>query len=304
MKYAIVDLGSNTIRLSLYNTLENGRFETLVSKKYMAGLAGYVSRGVMSDDGINQACAALLDFKALLAQLGVNDMHVFATASLRNIKNTDKALETIKRRTGLSVDIIDGPQEGILGYYGALFTTDLKNGIMFDIGGGSTEFVRVKNGKIKNSQSIGMGSLNLFHGNVSGLWPDKKEQKKIIKEVDRRLSEASLPKKKPEKVCCVGGTCRAILNIVNYYFNKRDDNLVITADEFAAIEKLLLKQDKEARNFILKLCPDRVHTIIPGLLIVKEIMKKLGCKKLWVSRYGVREGYLCLNFLQGNGKKA
>ena len=63
MKCAIVDLGSNTIRLSLYNTLENGGFETLFSKKYMAGLAGYVSHGIMSNDGINQACAVLLDFK-------------------------------------------------------------------------------------------------------------------------------------------------------------------------------------------------------------------------------------------------
>ena len=59
MKCAIVDLGSNTIRLSLYNTLENGGFETLFSKKYMAGLAGYVSHGIMSNDGINQACAVL-----------------------------------------------------------------------------------------------------------------------------------------------------------------------------------------------------------------------------------------------------
>lgn len=115
----------------------------------MAGLAGYVSHGIMSNDGINQACAVLLDFKILLQQLGVKDMHVFATASLRNIKNTEKALETIKRRTGLSVDVIEGSEEGILGYYGALYTTDLKNGMMFDIGGGSTEFVRVKTERLK-----------------------------------------------------------------------------------------------------------------------------------------------------------
>ena len=114
MKCAIVDLGSNTIRLSLYNTLENGSFETLFSKKYMAGLAGYVSHGIMSNDGINQACAVLLDFKVLLQQLGVNEMHVFATASLRNIKNTEKALETIKRRTGLCVDVIAGSERRYL----------------------------------------------------------------------------------------------------------------------------------------------------------------------------------------------
>lgn len=297
MKCAIVDLGSNTIRLSLYNTLENGGFETLFSKKYMAGLAGYVSHGIMSNDGINQACAVLLDFKILLQQLGINEMHVFATASLRNIKNTEKALEAIKRRTGLCVDVISGSDEGILGYYGALYTTDLKNGIMFDIGGGSTEFVRVKNGKVKKSQSISIGSLNLFHNHVSGLWPDKKEQKSIAKRIEKRLNAVEFPKKAPEKVCCVGGTCRAILNIVNYHFNKQESNRIITKEEFDKILKILTKRDKTSRNYILKLCPDRVHTIIPGMLVVKEIMEQLHCEELWVSRYGVREGYLCKNFL-------
>lgn len=297
MKCAIVDLGSNTIRLSLYNTLENGSFETLFSKKYMAGLAGYVSHGIMSNDGINQACAVLLDFKVLLQQLGVNEMHVFATASLRNIKNTEKALETIKRRTGLCVDVIAGSEVGILGYYGALYTTDLKNGIMFDIGGGSTEFVRVKNGKVKKSQSISIGSLNLFHNHVSGLWPDKKEQKAIAKRISKRLDAVDFPKKAPEKVCCVGGTCRAILNIVNYHFNKEENNRIITKEEFNKILKILLKRDAASRNYILKLCPDRVHTIIPGMLVVKEIIERLHCEKIWVSRYGVREGYLCKNFL-------
>lgn len=297
MKCAIVDLGSNTIRLSLYNTLENGGFETLFSKKYMAGLAGYVSHGIMSNDGINQACAVLLDFKILLQQLGVKDMHVFATASLRNIKNTEKALETIKRRTGLSVDVIEGSEEGILGYYGALYTTDLKNGMMFDIGGGSTEFVRVKNGKVKNSQSVSIGSLNLFHSNVSGLWPEKKEQKAITKQINKKLNTVDFPKKISRK----GLLCRRYLSCDFKYcklsFNKQENNRIITREEFDKILKILTKHDITSRNYILKLCPDRVHTIIPGMMVVKEIMDRLNCKELWVSRYGVREGYLCKNFL-------
>ena len=211
--------------------------------------------------------------------------------------DTEKALETIKRRTDLCVDVIAGSEEGILGYYGALYTTDLKNGIMFDIGGGSTEFVRVKNGKVKKSQSISIGSLNLFHNHVSGLWPDKKEQKAIAKRISKRLDAVDFPKKAPEKVCCVGGTCRAILNIVNYHFNKEENNRIITKEEFNKILKILLKRDAASRNYILKLCPDRVHTIIPGMLVVKEIIERLHCEKIWVSRYGVREGYLCKNFL-------
>ena len=68
-------------------------------------------------------------------------------------------------------------------------------------------------------------------------------------------------------------------------------------EEFDKILKILTKHDITSRNYILKLCPDRVHTIIPGMMVVKEIMDRLNCKELWVSRYGVREGYLCKNFL-------
>lgn len=150
-----------------------------------------------------------------------------------------------------------------------------------------------KKWKSKKTQSISIGSLNLFHNHVSGLWPDKKEQKAIAKRISKRLDAVDFPKKAPEKVCCVGGTCRAILNIVNYHFNKEENNRIITKEEFNKILKILLKRDAASRNYILKLCPDRVHTIIPGMLVVKEIIERLHCEKIWVSRYGVREGYLC-----------
>ena len=125
----------------------------------------------------------------------------------------------------------------------------------------------------------------------------KKEQKAITKQINKKLNTVDFPKKSPEKVCCVGGTCRAILNIVNYHFNKQENNRIITREEFDKILKILTKHDITSRNYILKLCPDRVHTIIPGMMVVKEIMDRLNCKELWVSRYGVREGYLCKNFL-------
>lgn len=125
----------------------------------------------------------------------------------------------------------------------------------------------------------------------------EKEQKAITKQINKKLNTVDFPKKSPEKVCCVGGTCRAILNIVNYHFNKQENNRIITREEFDKILKILTKHDITSRNYILKLCPDRVHTIIPGMMVVKEIMDRLNCKELWVSRYGVREGYLCKTFL-------
>lgn len=88
MKYAIVDLGSNTIRLSVYQTQEDGRFRLLFSEKETAGLANYISGGRMRPEGIVRAGEVLMDFKRLLMQFAMEELHVFATASLRNIRNT------------------------------------------------------------------------------------------------------------------------------------------------------------------------------------------------------------------------
>ena len=297
MKYAITDLGSNTIRLCVFNTLENGNFKTLFTKKVMAGLAGYVENGIMTPDGINQACAVLLDFQFLLKQLGIDTMYPFATASLRNIKNTEETIEIIRRRTGLSIDVIDGQEEGRLGYYGALHATEFNQGILFDIGGGSTEIVEIKKGNVKKAQSLGIGSLNLYTKTVSKFWPNKKELKSIQNIVSDTFKNIDFPKGKTEQVCCIGGTVRAVLKIVNYHFKKKKENTIITLDEFDTIEKMLVEKDDTVKNYVLKLCPDRIHTIIPGILIMNEIIKKTHCTQIQVSKYGVREGYLCKNFL-------
>ena len=91
----IVDLGSNTIRLSIYQ-YEGEHFRLLLNKKTMAGLAGYVQDGALSDGGILVACRVLSSYRALLSNFSVSEMHVFATASLRNISNTGEAVEAIR----------------------------------------------------------------------------------------------------------------------------------------------------------------------------------------------------------------
>ena len=115
-KYAVVDLGSNTIRLSAYNVLDNGDFDLLFSEKEMAGLVSYVHGGVLSPEGIQRACGAIRDFQALLRQFDLDAPHVFATASLRNIRNTEEAVEQIRAATGVGVDVISGELDHIENY--------------------------------------------------------------------------------------------------------------------------------------------------------------------------------------------
>ena len=297
MKIAIVDLGSNTIRLSVYNTLPDGRFELLFSEKEMAGLVSYVRAGALSPEGIQRACQGIQDFQALLRQFDLGTPHVFATASLRNIRNTEEAVERICEETGVKVDVISGELEAKLGYYGTQLATQLRDGAVFDIGGGSTEILEVRDGEIRRAQSLPIGSLELFNQCVDGLWPKRKELEKIRKAVAAALKRAHEPACRVEKVCGVGGTARAVLKIANAWYDKPAGNRILTPAELHRLEKMLLKRDHQSRKLILRHCPDRVHTILPGIVLMGTITDMLCRKELYISPYGVREGYLCHKLL-------
>jgi exopolyphosphatase/guanosine-5'-triphosphate,3'-diphosphate pyrophosphatase len=114
----IVDLGSNTIRLSIYK-YENGRTELMLSKKSVAGLLGYVTNGVLNAKGIAKACSVLNNFKDILTHFHIENAFIFATASLRNISNAEEVLKAIKAFTGYDVDVLSGEDEAKLDFYGA-----------------------------------------------------------------------------------------------------------------------------------------------------------------------------------------
>lgn len=292
MNYAIVDLGSNTIRLSVYHILPRGDYELLFSKKEMAGLVNYMTDGVLSDEGIRRACSVLLSFRTLLKHFAMGEMYVFATASLRNIRNSDQAVQAIREETGVCVDVLSGDLEAKLGYYGALLTLDLRDGAMFDIGGGSTEIVEVREGKILRAQSLPLGSLNLFRSCVSKIWPKSRELDAMRETVERTLTAANLPLEKTTRVCGVGGTARAVLKIANAWYGRPELERRMTPKELHQLTKALQKQDERVRQMVLNNCPDRIHTILPGALLMDAVSQALCRKELYISRTGVREGYL------------
>ena len=92
MQYGVIDIGSNSIRLSIYEC-EGSEITQLINKREMAGLAGYVKKdGMLAEAGIRKACAILAGYKEVFAGFGIEEYGVFATASLRGAGNRDKAL--------------------------------------------------------------------------------------------------------------------------------------------------------------------------------------------------------------------
>ena len=301
MKCGIVDLGSNTIRLSIYHW-EGQQFKLLMNKKEMAGLAGYIKDGVLSDRGILVACQVLAGFKALLENFDIRDIHVFATASLRNIVNTEDAVDTICSVTGLPVEVVSGSDEAAFSFLGATVGGGAPaTGLLADIGGGSTELVAYENGVITSGCSLPMGSLSLFTRHVSGLFPTREERHAIRDEVEAELERAKTQGVRCAHLTGVGGTIRAAAKLCNDLSGADQSNRSIPAEEIRALYKDLKKGDQATLRQILRIVPDRVHTILPGLAILNAVLKSYEVETVLVSPCGVREGYLLRRVMGVNG---
>ena len=302
MKCGIVDVGSNTIRLSIYHW-EGQKFKLLMNKKEMAGLAGYIKNGLLSDSGILVACRVLAGFKALLRNFDIANLYVFGTASLRNI--VKEALETIEAVTGIKVDVLSGADEAAFSFLGATVGGGAPgSGMLADVGGGSTELVAYQDGAITSGCSLPMGSLSLFTKHVSGLFPTKEERKAIRSDVREELEKAKTAGLRCSHLTGVGGTFRAAAKLCNDLSGADPDNRIIPAGEIHALYKGLKKGDQDTLRQILRSVPDRVHTILPGLAILTAILDAYEVSTVSVSACGVREGYLLRRVMEGTSHDA
>ena len=284
--YGVIDVGSNTIRLSIYE-VSNGEVYPMLNNKTTAGLAGYVKKG------IQKACDVLNRYKEMMEHFPLEELFVFATASLRNISNTDDALQTIQAETGLSVDVLTGYQEATFDFIGAAHSINLDEGVLLDIGGGSTEILVYERGEIQNAVSLPFGSLSMFTNYVSSLFPTKKEKKEIEAAVLKEVEKIKfLQNKKFDTVVGIGGSIRATKNMNNSVFELPKENNVIIAEDVPKLLKQFKGNENEVLRRVLKVSPDRVHTLIPGMIVMNTVCEYVQCKDIIMSAFGVREGYL------------
>lgn len=294
--YGVVDIGSNTIRMVVYH-VEEGKPVAVFNKKFPAGLADYIDdAGMLSDKGVTKLIGILKDFEKASSAFPDFTLYPFATASLRNIGNTTAVLNKVKEETGLDIQVLSGYGEAVFSYEGALLeirSAGIVKGMFTDIGGGSTELVYFKKGEIKAANSIAIGSLNLYKKYVSTIFPDSKALRKMEKKALSRIKENFIGEKlsPSEHLCLVGGTARALLSL---YRDITGDSGVSEYDVsflYRLLERICEKPEGLIRA-ILRTSPDRVHTLIPGAVIIKSLAEMYDLTKIFTASGGVRDGYI------------
>ena len=295
MLHGIIDIGSNTVRMAIY-LIEGSHMEMLLKKKHIVGLAGYLRDGMMQQQGIDKAVEILAEFKSFLETFRITNVSAFTTAALRNAKNSREAVSQIEERTGIPIRVITGDEEATFDFIGATRMLQSEDGLLIDIGGGSTEIVTYRQRNIEYKTSLPIGSLAFRTQYVAGLLPTLTECMQMQAAAAEVLAGSTeFSGIQVDGIAGIGGTFKGAAALYNIMFNQPAANTRMETKRLRTIIGTFVSDHEMTQEMsiaLMRAVPDRMHTIIPGLVIADVLARSFNAKGITYSDSGVREGYI------------
>ena len=285
---AIIDIGSNSVRLVVYAGSARVPF-ILFNEKVMAGLGeGLMRDGELSQGSQDRALAALRRFRILTRQMEVGDERVVATAAVRVAANGAQFLDRV-REIGFDPDILSGEQEAQVAGQGVLSAIPEADGIVGDLGGGSLELVDVADGQIRRAVSLPLGVLRIKSS-------DEKEQAALARKVAKAVEESGFRKSaKRRPFYLVGGSWRALARldmVLTGYPLPIMHNYSIRAERPAELVSAIAELQRLKPKDLATLSVSRMPTLPGANFLLKLLVDELKPSHLVVSAFGIREGLL------------
>lgn len=267
--------------------------KTLLNHKVMAGMAAHIHDGILDDEGIKKAAKIIREQLARAEYFECDRLEIFATAFLRNCKNRAEAQAQIEADIDYPLTVLTDEEESHLGFIGAKSAElAMGEGVLMDIGGGSCELTRVQAGKDYDNISIPIGSLSSFSKHVAGILPTRYECASIARDMRHAImGEPIYSQLRVTNMWGVGGSVRAIAKVRAELFHLTSTPSTLSLEE---IDELIRWYERDYSSFshlAIQAVPDRIHTLIPGMILASEIMHALSAEKLTICKGGVREGY-------------
>ncbi len=287
MRIGIIDFGTNTLRLNIFET-EDKEYRSIYDFAIYSKIVENTVGTSLSQDGIEHVIQAIEEHQQACRHYRCDSVECFSTASLRYIDNAEDVLEQVEFRTGIKIKMITGDEEAHCDYLAIKSVTTEESGIGCDLGGGSIQvFVYDKSGP-KKSASFPLGSSRTAKRFVKGSVPTVPEIAEIKKCVFDSLSEEGFSSC-GGTLFAMGGTAKAIQKLYNVTIKKGNE---ITLADINLMLSLLTEKPDEALELIADVAPKRKHTLIPGMAVLAGVMEKMGCDKMNVYSVGVREGFM------------
>ncbi len=284
MQKGVIDIGSNTIVLNIYELKENIPIVTF-HESNATHLVGYIENKVMKEEGILKACEVLKHYVSILKEKNIESYKAFITEPARNITNKEEMLNAFSS-CDLEVIALTGEEEAEYDYLGSklIDSSSIHTGNAFDIGGGSTELVSFKDNVILEAISIPVGCVRLSKEPVKASLTDNYMQEAFNQYP--KLQEVS-----SETIIGIGGTARATLKLYKHVYQSDSNNIEV--EKLIPIYTALMNQDEDMINK-MKASVDkgRQPVYLSGLNMLMSIVKAYKVKHIFISSGCVREGFL------------
>ncbi len=284
---AIIDIGSNTVRLVIYGGPARAP-DVLHNEKVTARLGKSVAEnGKLGQRAMGNALASLARYRTLLDLKGISDVDVVATAAVRDAVNGSEFLDKI-RVLGLNPRLLSGEEEAVTSAHGVIGAFPRAEGVVGDLGGGSLELVDVDANGCRHGTSLPLGTLRLAALRAGGERAFGQTIAKMLKRADWRAAPGST-------LYLVGGSLRAFARhamTVSGWPIDDPHGYEIDAASAQALAKALAKRKAETLRPIPGLSSSRLAALPDTAALLFVLIRALQPGRLVFSSWGLREGLL------------
>lgn len=292
-RIAIIDIGSNSARLVITHIYKSGAYNMVYNQKEALRLSQKVENGFLTEQAFKDTLECMQSFATMCKLFRASKIVAVATAAVRNAKNGKDLTAVVEQETGIHLRILGGKAEAYARFIGVINTLDIKDGIIFDLGGGSTELVLVRDRKVVESVSLSLGCVNLTTMfNTKDIMPNS-VYSDISYLVMSNLGHYAWLKDTALPLIGVGGTIRTIAKMEQKkikYPASKIHNFQFSAQAFRTNFKILRESTLEGRKKIPGIGNDRADLILAGSSIIQSLLEITGSKKIIISGCGIREG--------------
>ncbi|WP_172254140.1 Ppx/GppA family phosphatase [Saccharibacillus deserti] len=295
LRAGIIDIGSNSIRLVVYESESGGSYRVLTESREAARLSALVTpEGIMPSPAIHSVVPVLRQFTEICEAYGATRIRAVATAAIRNASNSDQIIEILNRETGLDIELLPGEMEGHYGFIGVVNKIDIATGFIVDIGGGSTEVTLFRERQRVSSFSFPFGAVNMnvrFGG--SGPWTEERMgelEHFILEEAQKHPWMSEHP---GLDLVGLGGTIRGLGKMDQRrrnYSLPHTHNYVMQDEDVDYFYHSLPGMDNNHRKRVPGLSKNRIDIIVPGMIILRTLFRHMKASRYVVSATGLREG--------------
>ena len=294
---AAIDLGTNTARLLIGSRLGTGIDQKLIMRRITRLGGNFTTESGISDDARKRSLSALKDFSIAIAGHGVKSYRAVATSAVRDAVNGEQFCREVYKETGISLEVIDGNTEGLLTLRGVLAGLDEvpEHLLVFDVGGGSTEFTLARGSEPLFSMSLPLGVVRLTEGKSSIAAMEDKIDRELLTLTEELEGMGLLAKARSAVVVGTAGTATTLaaisMQMADYDYRKVN-NYCLGLEGIRSIFSKLLPLTPEERLKIPGMERGREDLIIAGTLLTMKTLSCFRSSVLKVSDFGLLEGLL------------